>query len=36
MIFDSVLWLVSTPVETCWFLMKDDRNKMKALGGRGM
>ncbi len=36
MILDSVLWLVSTSEETCWFLMKDERKRMKAFGGRGM
>ena len=36
MILDSVEWLVSTSEETCWFLMKDERKRMKAFGGRGM
>ena len=36
MILDSVLWLVSTPEETCWFLMKEERKRMKAFGGRGI
>ena len=36
MILESVLWLVSTPVDTCWPLMKDERKRMKALGGRGI
>jgi len=36
MIFDSVLWFVSTSVDTCRDLMKDERKRMKALGGRGM
>lgn len=36
MILDRVLWFVSTSVETCWLLMKDDRKRIKALGGRGM
>lgn len=36
MIFDSVLWFVSTSVETCRLLMKDERKRMKAFGGRGM
>jgi hypothetical protein len=36
MIFDNVLWFVSTSDETCWFLMKDERKRMNAFGGRGM
>ena len=36
MILDSVLWLVSTSDETCWFLMKDERKRMNAFGGRGI
>lgn len=36
MILESVLWLVSTSEETCWFLMKEERKRMNALGGRGM
>ena len=36
MIFESVLWLVSTCVETCRLLMNEERNRIKALGGRGM
>jgi len=36
MIFESVLWFVSTSVETCRLLMNEERNKIKAFGGRGM
>ena len=36
MILDSVLWLVSTSVETCRLLMKEERKRMNAFGGRGM
>jgi hypothetical protein len=36
MIFESVLWFVSTSVETCRLLMNEERNRIKALGGRGM
>ena len=36
MILESVLWLVSTSEVTCWLLMKDERKRMNALGGRGM
>ena len=36
MILDSVLWLVSTSEETCGFLMKEERKRMKAFGGRGI
>jgi hypothetical protein len=35
MIFDRVLWLVSTSVETCRLLMNDERKSMNAFGDVG-
>ena len=35
-ILDRVEWFVSTSVDTCWLLMKEDLKSIKALGGRGM
>ena len=35
-ILDNVEWLVSTSVETCWLFIKEDRKRMKALGGLGI
>ena len=36
MIFDRVLWFPSTLPGTRWLLIKDERKRMKAFGGRGM
>ncbi len=36
MIFDNVLWFVSTSDETCSCLMNEERKRMNALGGRGI
>jgi hypothetical protein len=36
MILESVLWFVSTSVETCRLLMNEERKRMNAFGGRGM
>ena len=36
MILDKLLWFPSILSGICWALMKEDRKRMKALGGRGM
>jgi len=36
MIFDRFEWFPSTLPVTCWERMKEERKRMKALGGRGM